>query len=410
MPKLNIKQLLQIMVVISLVIVSSVTAQSGQWQPVTGEENLRNFMSGTTLEWEEPGSGENRGEYQADGTGTLFTFGAPIPRTWEVIGDDQVSVKVGKVIQSWRLEKSTTDPTLYRSIDVASGTVTEIRLSEDGASATIQGSPETAGNDGSAAAPSAAEIAAQLANPSSPLAALNFNLQFRSFKGDLPGADDESSTSLLFQPQFPFVLESGNQVIFRPAISILADQPFFDVNTETFDSEAGLSDISFDLLVSRTSDTGYLTGAGIYSTIPSGTSSELTSGLWTLGPEFVFAKLTPDYVVGGLMSHEWDFAGWSDGSVNRTTISVFGNLLLPGGKTLGSNPIIAYNWDTEEWTVPLTLSYSKTIIKGQTPLKIGFDLNYYVEKPDAFGPDWMLSLNVTPVVSNFLADWLGISE
>jgi hypothetical protein len=322
MPKLNIKQLLQIMVVISLVIVSSVTAQSGQWQPVTGEENLRNFMSGTTLEWEEPGSGENRGEYQADGTGTLFTFGAPIPRTWEVIGDDQVSVKVGKVIQSWRLEKSTTDPTLYRSIDVASGTVTEIRLSEDGASATIQGSPETAGNDGSAAAPSAAEIAAQLANPSSPLAALNFNLQCRSFKGDLRGADDESSTSLLFQPQFPFVLESGNQVIFRPAISILADQPFFDVNTETFDSEAGLSDISFDLLVSRTSDTGYLTGAGIYSTIPSGTSSELTGGLWTLGPEFALAKISPDYVLGGIVSHEWDFAGWSDGSVNRTTISV----------------------------------------------------------------------------------------
>lgn len=405
----NMMRLLSTMTVIALVVISTAIAQSAEWQPVTGE-NLRNFMSGTTLEWEEPGTGKNRGEYRADGTGTLYTFGAPIPRTWEVKGDDQISVKVGKITQSWRLERNVSDPTLYRSIDVTSGTKTEIRMSNDDATGTIQANPETAGDNGGAAAASASEIAAQLANPSSPLAALNFNLQFRSFKGDLPGADDESSTSLLFQPQFPFVLENGDQLIFRPAISILADHPFFDGNTETFDSDAGLSDISFDLLVSRTLDTGYLIGAGIYSTIPTATSSELTSGLVSLGPEFVLAKLTPDYVVGALVSQEWDVGGWGEGQINRSTMSVFANLLRSGGSTLGSNPIIAYNWDTEEWTVPLTLSYSKTLIIGQTPWKVGFDLNYYVVQPDDFGPEWMLSLNLTPVVSNFLASWLGMGE
>jgi hypothetical protein len=406
--KESMRRFLTAMAVMLFVLISTSIAQSEEWQPVTGEENLRNFMSGTTLEWEEPGAGKNKGEYRADGTGTLHTFGAPIPRTWEVKGDDQISVKVGKVIQSWRLERNTADPTLYRSIDVATGRITEIRMSKDGATATVKGGPKAAGNKGGPAAASASEIAAQLANPSSPLAALNFNLQFRSFKGDLPGANDESSTSLLFQPQFPFALKSGNQVIFRPAISVLADQPVFDVNTETFDSEAGLSDISFDLLLSRNLDTGYLIGAGIFSTIPTATTSDLSSGLVSLGPEFVLAKLTPDYVLGALWSHEWDVSGWKDGSVNRTTISAFANLLLAGGSTLGSNPIISYNWDTEEWTVPLTLSYSKTLIIGQTPWKIGLDLNYYVEQPDAFGPEWMLSLNITPVVSNFLASWLGM--
>jgi hypothetical protein len=39
-----------------LITVSSVTAVSAQWEPVTGEENLHNFMIGKTLEWEEPGS------------------------------------------------------------------------------------------------------------------------------------------------------------------------------------------------------------------------------------------------------------------------------------------------------------------------------------------------------------------
>jgi hypothetical protein len=37
---------------------------------------------------------------------------------------------------------------------------------------------------------------------------------------------------------------------------------------------------------------------------------------------------------------------------------------------------------------------------GQTPVKIGFEGNYYFEQPDAFGPEWMFGLNLTPVVPN----------
>jgi hypothetical protein len=96
-------------------------------------------------------------------------------------------------------------------------------------------------------------------------------------------------------------------------------------------------------------------------------------------------------------------AGSGDGTVDLTTISVFANLLPGGGWNVGYTPIIAYNWDTEDWTIPLTLSGSKTIIFGEIPWKVGAELNYYVEQPDAFGPEWMASINFTPVVPNFLA-------
>jgi len=43
------------MAVMLLVLTSTAIAQSEEWEPVTGEENLSNFMSGTTLECEEPG-------------------------------------------------------------------------------------------------------------------------------------------------------------------------------------------------------------------------------------------------------------------------------------------------------------------------------------------------------------------
>ena len=37
----------------------------------------------------------------------------------------------------------------------------------------------------------------------------------------------------------------------------------------------------------------------------------------------------------------------------------------------------------------------------KTPVKFELEANYYVEQPDAFGPDWMVGINITPVVPDF---------
>jgi hypothetical protein len=44
------------------------------------------------------------------------------------------------------------------------------------------------------------------------------------------------------------------------------------------------------------------------------------------------------------------------------------------------------------------------MILGGRPWKFALEVNYYVEKPDAIGPEWMVGLNITPVVKNYLAD------
>jgi len=81
--------------------------------------------------------------------------------------------------------------------------------------------------------------------------------------------------------------------------------------------------------------------------------------------------------------------------------------VLPGsGWSVGSVPIMNYNWESEDWTIPLNLVVSKTTHFGNTPLKIELEFNYYVEQPDAFGPEWMIGLNITPVVPNFIERWI----
>ena len=61
--------------------------------------------------------------------------------------------------------------------------------------------------------------------------------------------------------------------------------------------------------------------------------------------------------------------------------------------------------NTNDWTIPLNLQFGKTIIANGRPWKLAMELNYYVEQPDPFGPDWMIGFIVTPVVTNRVAGW-----
>ena len=73
-------------------------AQDGEWVPVTGAERLRDFMSGLKAERTVLRGTVNRADYDADGTGTLFAWGAAIPRTWSVEGDDRICVTEERVM------------------------------------------------------------------------------------------------------------------------------------------------------------------------------------------------------------------------------------------------------------------------------------------------------------------------
>jgi hypothetical protein len=254
-------------------------------------------------------------------------------------------------------------------------------------------------------AKSADDIARELANPNTPLATLNFKNQIRWYEGDLPGADDEVGYTMLFQPSLPFPLKSGKLIFFRPAIPVLIGQPVFDVRDGDFDSKFGLGDITFDLAYGGNTKNGFMWATGLVSTIPTATSSELAGGKWTLGPELLLAKMSKKYVIGAFPNHQWDIAGWTDGSVNLTTSQFFLTYLPKGGWNVGSSPIVSYDWNSEEWTVPLNLTIGKTIIKGGRPWKLSVELNYFVEKPDAFGPEWFLGINIAPVVKNPFTKW-----
>jgi hypothetical protein len=247
---------------------------------------------------------------------------------------------------------------------------------------------------------SADEIAAELANPNTVLGSMNFNLDYTTYKGNLPGASDQSALRLTFQPSLPYPIEKGVNFFLRPAVPIIIKQ---DVPFSGGFEEKGveLGDISFDAALGKSYPSGLILVAGVVGTLPTATDDSFGLDQWLLGPEVAVAKVAKWGVLGLLVTHQWDVAGEDSFSTNITGGQYFYTFNLSDGWQISSSPTFSYNHEAQsgqEWTLPVGVGVSKTMILGGRPWKFAFQYWNYVEQPDPFGPDWQIRLTVTPVV------------
>lgn len=340
------------------------TVQTDQWMPVTGSKTLHQFMTGLKAERILPNGEMSRGEFRGDGTGTLYSWGATFPRTWKIKGDKQVCITEKFATQCYSIERNIVDSELYRVRQLATGKLTEFRVT--GGHGVLKAPAKDIGNDGGAATASADELAAELSNPNTAVATLNFKVQYRRFDGAQPGADDQTGYTILFQPVLPFVLDSGAKIIWRPAIPLLIDQPLLNTGNRKFEQETALGDIVFDLAYAPKTEDGRLLAFGFITSLPTA-SNDLGTDRWTLGPEILIGKITPKHVYGLFPSHQWDIGGSGDKDINLTTIQAFYTCLPGGGWSVGTAPTMTYDWETEQWIIPLQVNVGKTVMLGGRP-------------------------------------------
>ena len=249
---------------------------------------------------------------------------------------------------------------------------------------------------------SADELSKELSNPNSPLAALVFKQTYTAYKGDLPGAGDQSSNLTLFQPVFPFPLTEGGttNLFIRPAIPYLWEQPVFDTKANRFESVSGFGDMGFDVGVGRSYDSGLVMVGGIQGTLPTG-ADRLSADQYRLGPEFLVAKIGKKAYWAVFPSHQWDVSG-GDAGYSTSQLELFGGFYLPNAWTVYTDSKLSYDWKGDQATIPLNLSVRKVTKFGKLPIKVDLGVDYFVESNDAFGQDWAVSLTVSPIVPNFI--------
>jgi len=274
------------------------------------------------------------------------------------------------------------------------------------------------------------EIAKELSNPVTAMRSIVNEIEFRTFQGDLRDSSDQTNLVYRFSPSFPFKLKNGKNILVRATIPmdvyepewrVNEDDPIFEVDrdytefllrqspqitddTGHFRSAHGhLSDITYDVAYGGVSDNGFISMYGIAGEFSSSQNISGSRDQTLLGPEVAFGKSTGWGVVGAWMKHLVDVAGDSSFKTSETTIDLFFAYGLGNGWQIISNPTILYDWEADsgnELLFPLGGGVAKTTRFGQTPVRMEFEVQNFLVSPDRFGPEWLLSFRITPVIGN----------
>jgi hypothetical protein len=232
------------------------------------------------------------------------------------------------------------------------------------------------------------ELAKQLANPISSLISVPF--QYNLDQG--AGPDGDGLQQLLrIQPVVPFELTEDWNVISRTIVPITSQENVFP------ESVFGLADTTESLFFSPKDSgiEGFTWGVGPIFLLPTATEPAIGSGKWGVGPTGVVFYQKEQWSWGMLASQLWSVAGDPDREdVSQLYLQPFVAYALGEGQTLSADIEATYNWENEQWSVPVNFMYSKVFEVEEQSMSFQVGARKYLATtPD--GPDWGLRSNLT---------------
>lgn len=268
------------------------------------------------------------------------------------------------------------------------------------------------------------QIAEMMLNPLGWLWIVVFQHDITRYNGDLTdlaNTGDKIMHSTKFQPVMPLKLTEEYSLILRPVIQYISingpasfgitggtptpEPPEINplapggTSATNFNRQNGLGDTVLLANISNQTKPPFIFGYGPSFMFPTATDDRLGTEKWSVGPSVLALSISEKWVFGTIAQHWWSFAGESDRShVSLTDVQPIVSYRITETTKIGFAPNIQYNWDTEQWTIPVGGGMSTLIRMGKVPLNLSLDYYHYVEQDDAFGQDWGLRLGLSTVV------------
>jgi hypothetical protein len=227
---------------------------------------------------------------------------------------------------------------------------------------------------------SAAELAKKLSNPVASL--ISVPLQY-NYDTDF-GRDDDGSRSVLnIQPVVPFSLNEDWNLIVRTIVPVVSSH---DVPPGY--SESGLGDVVQSVFFSPKDPVcGWILAAGPVFLYATATDDTLGGEKWGAGPTGVALRQQGPWTYGVLLNHIESFAGsGSRADVSATFMQPFLSYVTHTKTTFSVNTESTYDWEGEQWSVPVTVSVSQLLKVRSQILQVSLGARYWAESPDA-GPE-----------------------
>jgi hypothetical protein len=246
------------------------------------------------------------------------------------------------------------------------------------------------------------QISRKLENPLSSLWSLTFQENYFKNTGTLIEGH-ATSNNFFFQPFLPFPVGNNKMIVFRPVFPLVT-QPLIDFDTgEVTDHKTGFGDLQLFTAFGPDKKTGNIWGIGATFVFPTASEEILGQGKFQAGPAAMYFILGKTWTLGTLAQHWWSVAGDDHRKdVNKTDIQYVARRQIPGGWSIGMGPTISIDWEADEGnrvTFPIGLGVTKTIRVGNTPIKMRLEPQYSIIKPEAYGTEWNIRFQFTPVIN-----------
>ena len=236
-----------------------------------------------------------------------------------------------------------------------------------------------------------ADLARQLANPVASLISVPIQANY----DDNFGLQDEGSMLRInVQPVIPISLGEDWNLISRTILPIV-DQS--SIPAAGF-SETGLGDTVQSFFFSPKAPTsgGWIWGAGPVLLLPTATDETLGSEKWGIGPTAVVLRQSGPWTVGALANHIESFGGKSQrADISATFLQPFLTYVTPKQTTYAVNTETTYDWENEQWSVPLNLTIAQLLRAGDQLVQVGGGIRYWVDAPDGGPEGWGFRFQVT---------------
>jgi hypothetical protein len=118
-----------------------------------------------------------------------------------------------------------------------------------------------------------------------------------------------------------------------------------------------------------------------------------------MGPTAVALWQGSGWTIGALANHIWSVAGEDDRpDVDQTFLQPFISYTTPSAWTFTLNTESTYNWEVEEWSVPLNLVVAKLVTINRQPISFFAGVRYWAESPDTGPQDFGARFGMTFLV------------
>jgi hypothetical protein len=235
------------------------------------------------------------------------------------------------------------------------------------------------------------DLAKKLSNPVASLISVPIQANY----DENIGSDEEGSVwKINIQPVIPITLNEEWNLISRTILPII-DQDDIPIKGM---GESGIGDIVQSLFFSPKAPTsgGLIWGVGPVFLLPTASEDVLGTEQWGIGPTAVGLKQVGPWTFGGLVNHIESVAGEEDrADVSATFIQPFISYITKTKTTISLNTESTYDWENEEWSVPINFNVLQLLKIGPQIIQVGVGMRYWADSPENEPQDWGARLQLT---------------